>query len=219
MSAPALEDCAAQLSVDERERAARFHFERDRRRYVVTRGRLRQLLARELGVRPAEVLFDYGVHGKPSLGGRFVASPVSFNVSHSQDLALIGITAGIDVGVDIEALRALADEEQLARRHFSTAEFAEYQVVDTAARQRAFFCCWTRKEALVKALGQGLSYPLDAFDVSVDPASEPRLRRMNDLAGENSGWCVGGFDPAPGYAAAVAVRGRSCTLQLLNSSS
>ena len=178
----------------------------------MTRGRLRQLLGRELGARPAEIQFDYGIHGKPSLGGPFATAPVSFNVSHSADLALIGITAGVDIGVDVEALRTLVDEEQLARRYFSTAEFAEYQSVDTADRQRAFFCCWTRKEALVKALGQGLSYPLDAFDVSVNPAQKARLCRLNQLTGEASGWCLTALFPASGFAAAVAVRGRNCEL-------
>lgn len=213
-SPPVLECYAALLSSDELARAARFHFDSDRRRFIMTRAQLRQMLAPRLGVRPAEIQFEYGIHGKPSLGGIFAAAPVSFNVSHSEDLALIGITAGTDLGVDVEALRTLSDEEQLARRSFSLAEFAEYQAADIADRQNAFFCCWTRKEALIKALGQGLNYPLDAFDVSVNPTAEARLRRMKDLSGENSGWCIGALDPAPGYAAAVAVRGKACVLRI-----
>jgi 4'-phosphopantetheinyl transferase len=198
----------ALLSDAEREKAARFRFARDRRRFVAVRGRLRELLGTELGVDPASVAIENGAYGKPYLGGIFESSGLHFNVSHSADLAIIGISRGHDIGVDVEALQALDDANDIALQFFSHRENLEYAAVHADEKTTAFFNCWTRKEALVKALGQGLSYPLDDFDVSLAPGRPTRLHRLGSKVGADCRWHLQSFVPAAGFVAALAVSGR-----------
>jgi len=178
---------AAMLSESERQRASRFTFERDRKRFIAARATLRRLLAARLGVQPEEVELVYGQHGKPALGGRFANSELRFNVSHCDDLAVYAFARGREVGVDVEAVRWFADADDVAARFFSKSENKAYAALDSLDKPSGFFNCWTRKEAFIKAIGDGLNHPLQSFDAT-------RI----------SGWDIENFVPAPGFIAAVA---------------
>jgi 4'-phosphopantetheinyl transferase len=194
---------SACLSADERQRAERFMFDRDRDRFIVARARLRQLLAARLDVRPESVELVYGHHGKPALGGRFADSGWRFNVSHSGQFAVHALSRSREIGVDIEAVRALRDSDDIAARFFSPRENAAYQALDPRDKPIGFFNCWTRKEAFIKALGDGLYHPLDRFDVSLTPGEPARILRVGDTPGEACGWRLESFFPAPGFVAAL----------------
>ncbi len=187
-TATSVEQARAMLSQEERDRAARFRFPRDEERFIIAHGRLRSVLGRYLGAAAQEVRFRNGPKGKPSL-----ADPVSdirFNLAHSGELALFAVTRGNDVGVDIERVRPGISLEKIADRFFSAREAAELRSLPREERPAAFFRCWTRKEALLKALGEGLTFGLARF-----------------TAPEGPQWLLRDLDPAPGYAGAVAVRG------------
>jgi 4'-phosphopantetheinyl transferase len=194
---------AALLSDGERQRARRFAFDRDRNRFIVTRALLRQLLAVRLGVGPESVELVSGARGKPALGGRFAASNLRFNVSHCEDVAVYAFSSGREVGVDVEAVRELPDADDVAARWFSPREYATYRALEPGERALGFFQCWTRKEAFIKALGDGLYHPLDRFDVSLAPGEPARILRVEDAPGERCGWGLEGFSPVPGFVAAV----------------
>lgn len=202
---------AATLAPDEHDRAARFHFERDRRRFVAGRGILRAVLARHAGCPATALRFRYGPRGKPALEGDGGGGDLRFNVSHSGDLALVAVARGREIGVDVEALRPDLTPG-LAERFFSPAEVAALSALPPAARPAAFFACWTRKEAFVKATGDGLSLPLDAFDVSLAPGEPPALLRVADDPHGPDRWRLVALEPAPGFAAALAVEGRDWRL-------
>ena len=202
-----VDECAATLSADEFERASRFHFERHRRRFICARGALREILGAYLGIDPHALTFAYGTHGKPALRSD-ARSRLSFNVSHSEDLALIAVAPEqIEIGVDVEAERPMPDGDDIARRFFAPSEVERLQVLPAELRGRAFFECWTRKEAYLKALGDGLARPLDAFEVTFGPNARAELRVMGD-ATESARWTLLPLEPASGFAAAlVATRG------------
>lgn len=193
------------LSPDEQARAGRFVFERDRRRFVVARGTLRQILGRCAGQPPEALRFVYGAAGKPSLAGE---THIAFNLSHSGELALIAAARACDVGIDVELRHPLEDMMSLAARCFSARENAALRALPDGQRAAGFFNCWTRKEAFIKALGEGLSYPLDRFDVSLKPGEPASLLYVQDdpLAAEQ--WTLAAFEPAENYTAALAVRGQ-----------
>ncbi len=195
---------AALLSPDERQRAAAFTRACDTRRFIAARARLRELLASRLSVRPAEVGLAYGRAGKPRLAPRF-GDGVAFNVSHCGDLAAIAIASGHEVGVDIETVRALPDADHVAAIAFSWRERRDYRALAPHERAQGFFNCWTRKEAFVKALGNGLRYPLHAFDVSLAPGEPARLRRVGRTQGSRLGWALHAFAPCPNVIGALAV--------------
>jgi len=198
---------ASLLSAAERERAGRFAFGRDARRFIVGRGRLRQLLGARLGVRPESVELVYGARGKPALAnsGR---NSLRFNLSHRDDLAVYALSWGSDVGIDVEAIRPLPDADAVAARFFSRPEHAAYRALDPRDRLLGFFQCWTRKEAFIKALGEGLSHPLDSFDVSLAPGAPAELLRVEPVRGDDRGWRLASFSPAPGFVAAVVAEER-----------
>jgi 4'-phosphopantetheinyl transferase len=174
------------LSPDERERASRFHFNRDRDRYVAARGRLRLLLGAYAGLAPADLRFAYGAHGKPTLETSPAAARLRFNLSHSGDLAVYAVALGRDVGIDVERLRPVPEMEDIVRRWFPEEDRRRYAAGAGGDRVRAFFAAWTRREALVKARGEGLS----AFgNAGVE------------------GWAIATLEPAHGYVAALAVAG------------
>lgn len=191
------------LSETERQRAARFVFERDRRRYNVAHAALRQILSAITSQPPAAIVFEQTERGKPSLAGAHPA--VQFNLAHSGKLAAVAVAAAgagsHEIGVDIEQIRPLDDLLSLAEKNFSKTELAALLALPPEARPQAFFECWTRKEAFIKALGDGLYYPLDTFDVSLgEPA---RIERIQGQPA--SDWTLHAFTPAPGYTGAVAV--------------
>jgi 4'-phosphopantetheinyl transferase len=199
---------ATLLSDRERDRARRFAFDRDRNRFIVARALLRQLLAVRLGVRPESVEFASGARGKPALGGRFAASDLRFNVSHCEDVAVYAFSSGREVGIDVEAVRELPDADDVAARWFSPHEYATYRALEPGDRALGFFQCWTRKEAFIKALGDGLYHPLDRFDVSLAPGEPARILRVEDAPGDRCGWRLEGFSPVPGFVAAVVAERR-----------
>jgi 4'-phosphopantetheinyl transferase len=183
----ALEANAHVLSEDELDRAGRFRFERDRQRFVTARSTLRRLLAEHLDASPADIAFEYGQHGKPDVPG----SPVSFNLSHSGSYALFAFAPRLELGVDLEVLdQALVDETLVAKRFFSPHELATLCAYAPSARPRAFLRCWTRKEAFVKARGDGLNLPLQDFDVSFGMGERPALLRTAWSSSEPEEWTL-----------------------------
>lgn len=197
-------ELAAVLARDERLRACRFKFDRDRRRFVICRGLLRCVLARRLDVDPEDIQFEYGPFGKPQLGGRH-GQPVGFNVSHADGYALLAVTSGCDIGVDIERIRPLTDLERLADMVFSPVERTALAALPAGDKVGAFFSAWTRKEAYLKARGDGLQRALDGFDVTLAPGEPARLLRVAAEPDEPSRWTLSALNVPAGYAAAVCV--------------
>jgi 4'-phosphopantetheinyl transferase len=192
------------LSPDERERAARFHFERDRAAFTVARGALRALLGRYLARLPGDLGFGYHARGKPYLAAP-AGDRLRFNLSHSGGLALIALTQGREVGVDIEHKRALQDLTSLARISFAPGEYATLCGLAPRDQPDAFFACWSRKEAFIKATGEGVSQLAD-FDVTLRPGEPARLLRI-DGAFARRRWSLHELPVSPGYAAALVVEG------------
>jgi len=188
------------IAGDERDRAARFRFDRDRRRFIVRRGRLRSLLAEHVGAAPETLAFMVGPFGKPMLAG----GPC-FSTSHSGERMIVAI-AEVELGCDIERVDETADWRPLAESVFAAGECAALRRLSGAAGRQAFFDCWARKEAFVKALGKGLSHPLDAFHVSVG-------RDAALLAG-GEGWAIAAASPEPGYAGAVVAQDDGLPLEI-----
>jgi len=195
------------LATDERARAARFVRDRDRHRFVVARGVLRVILARYLRRDPCGLRFEYGSFGKPMLSGESRASDIRFNVSHADDMALYAVTSGREVGIDIERIRPDLIPEDIAERFFSRQEVATLRGLPTPSRLEAFFACWTRKEAFIKARGRGLSLSLDGFDVSLVPGRPVELLSVRDDPEEANRWSLRQLFPGDDYVAALAVEG------------
>ena len=205
-SAPYMKKLELTLSEDEIIRANRFHFQRDRRRFVVGRGTLRAMLGLYLNRRPDQMKFRYGVHGKPYLAED---NGICFNLAHSHELAVYAFTRCRQVGVDLEYIRPIPDFEQISASFFSPRENSVLSSLPIDQRQEAFFNCWTRKEAYIKAIGDGLVHPLDQFDVSLAPEEPVRLLSVANAPEECSRWELRTFAPAPEYVAAVAVEGHN----------
>ena len=205
-SAEQVERLGRSLSADEWERANRFRFDKHRRQYVVGRGALRALLAAYVGGRPEAVRFRYGHRGKP-----FLESPdpgdLQFNLSNSDELALVGFVRGPEIGVDIEYLKPMPDCEQIAERFFSESERKVLRGVPGPRKEEAFFNCWTRKEAYLKAVGEGLAAPLDSFDVTLAPGEPPRMLTLEGDATRAARWFFHHLLPAEQYLGAVAIEG------------
>jgi len=195
------------LSADERERAARFRRDVHRWRYTAGRGILRVLLARYLTVSPQEPRFAYGPHGRPELAEPLAGSGIRFNVSHSEDLALYAFAVGRDVGIDVEAIREDMETLPLAKRFFAPGEAAILASLPESIRAEAFFTCWTRKEAFIKARGDGLSLPLDEFEVTLSPGEPAMLRTTRWDPADAARWSMIELYPAPGFKAALVAAG------------
>jgi len=197
------------LSDDEAARAERFVFERHRRRFTVGRGALRRVLGGYLGSAPEAVRFEYGERGKPRLAER----GVEFNLSHSAEMALLAVTAGVEVGVDVEAVRRIEDALRISERFFSATERAVLAECPAAERGAAFFRCWTRKEAYVKAVGDGIALGLDRFDVSLDDGEGARFLALEGDARRAAEWSLTHIDPGAGYVGALALPARPRTVR------
>lgn len=196
-------ECRAVLTCDEQARAERLHFEHDRRRFIAARGILRMLLAQYTGIHAACLRFEYGPYGKPALApGQ--ADGLQFNVSHSHERAVFAFCQGRAVGVDIERIRSDVDWRTIMRQFFSPCEIHVLQTMPPAAQLHAFFCCWTRKEAYLKARGDGLAAPLDSFAVSVDPEEAALLNVADDLS-QIRRWRLIPLDVGADYAATLAM--------------
>jgi 4'-phosphopantetheinyl transferase len=191
------------LTAEERQRAQRFVFNRDQRRFVIARGLLRTILSRYLQRDPVRIQFSYGEHGKPFVDG----ANIFFNLSHSNTMALYAVSAGRQLGVDVEHIRRDLDARAIATRFFSRAEVAALNDLPDEAQIDAFFNCWARKEAYIKARGEGIYFGLDKFDVSLSPGEAAALLRVEGDPNEISRWTFRSLRVHPDYAAAVAAEG------------
>jgi 4'-phosphopantetheinyl transferase len=194
------------LSDLELQRASRFVRDQDRGRFIQGRGTLRRLLGSRLRIPPHAVDLVVGPHGKPALAPGLRRSGLQFNVSHCAQVAAFGFSWGREIGVDVEAVRPVPEADAIARQFFSPREVEAYFALPTPDRRLGFFNCWTRKEAFVKARGDGLAFGLDRFDVSLDPRGPARILRVDREPGERCGWMLGDFNPAPGFVGAVVVQ-------------
>jgi 4'-phosphopantetheinyl transferase len=195
------------LSEEECIRAKRFRFEDDGRHFVVSRGILRAILSLYLDIEPSRLQFCYARHGKPYLAEELGRGALRFNLAHSHELALYAFTRGREIGVDVEYVRHMPDAEQISASFFSAQENAVLSALPADQKQEAFFSCWTRKEAYIKATGEGLTQPLDMFDVSLTPGEPARLLNVEGNPEEASRWSLEALRPASDYVAALAVEG------------
>jgi 4'-phosphopantetheinyl transferase len=200
------------LSDSERERAARYVYAPAREQFTITRARLRLLLGSYLGLDPARIMFGTSNTGKPTLPG----TSLSFNVSHTQGLALIALTAGREIGVDIERVRTQPTHLDMATRYFTPGESQRLNALPPTESERAFFHVWTRKEAFLKAIGLGLSHGLERFEVSVPPDEPCRLLHIDGDAGVAAGWTLLNLELEAGYVGALAVEGRGYRVRLMD---
>lgn len=201
----------ATLDEKERARAAGFHFREHRERFVVARGRLRSILSGYTCIPPERIVFGYGNRGKPRLAESMNQDDLRFNLAHSADLAIYAIVREREVGVDLERVTARPDIV-LAARVFSAAERATLAALPEADRREAFYSCWTRKEAYLKARGDGLSASLAEFDVAFRPGEPARLLRVAGDPVETTRWTLEALEVGPEYAAALCVEGQGWSL-------
>jgi 4'-phosphopantetheinyl transferase len=201
------------LSPEEQTRAARFRFDADRALYIAGRAGARRLISAYAGLDAAALRFASGEHGKPALDGSVL--PLHFNWSHSGELALFAISPAAQVGVDIERTARFADIDAIAERVFSERELLDYRAQEGEARRIAFFNGWTRKEAFIKATGEGMARALKGFDVALLPSDLVCLRAIEGNTDAAACWSLHAFEPRAGYAAAVAVAAAGVALRVL----
>ena len=206
------------LDTDEASRASRFHFEKDRSHFIAARGRLRTILGKYLNLDPKTLRFGYGRQGKPFL---FDNPDLRFNLSHSAGMALIAVTLNREIGIDLERIRPEFASETIAEKFFSAQETASLRALPAEVQPEAFFNCWTRKEAYLKARSDGLSFPLDQFSVSLIPGEPAALLSFVSESDEITRWSVIHLNPGSGYVGALLVEGHGLqlrTFQFLSSS-
>lgn len=205
-------DFSALLALDEKNRAARFHFAKDRDHYIVGRGLLRRLLGAYLGLDPAWVAFRYGNYGKPALKAGDLNHTLEFNLAHSGGRALYAFCWNRPLGIDLEQVRAMDHQDDFAAQIFSASESALIASLDGEQKQQAFFKIWTCKEAFFKASGDGLTKPIDQAEIALDVGETARLVSINGDARQAHGWQLETFQPAVGYYAALAFQGQPCKI-------
>jgi 4'-phosphopantetheinyl transferase len=191
------------LAPDELERAARFRFDYLRHSFVVARGTLRALLGRYLLQPPADLQFEYGANGKPTVRG---TTGIAFNVSHAGDIAAFAFTIGCELGIDLEPIRSIPEMGDVARRFFCSAEVEELASLPQDQKDLGFYSCWTRRESFIKARGDKLATMMDQLQVSLQPGAPPCFVQVPHEAGSASAWSLHDLDLAPGNAAALAYR-------------
>ena len=198
LDAESLGRMRGELSADERARTDRFHFDRDRNHFVACRGILRKLAGSYLNCSPSSFEFSYGPFGKPALRLEDSASPIHFNVAHSNGLALLAFARSCEIGVDLESIRPDFAGDEIAQHYFSKRELTELRGLPERMRIQGFFQCWTRKEAYIKARGLGLQIPLQSFSVSLTPG-QPETLESEDA----SRWTLRSIDMGPNFAGAI----------------
>jgi 4'-phosphopantetheinyl transferase len=200
------------LSVDEMERATKFHFEKDRRKFIMARGALRKILGYYLTMKPQEINFEYTSFGKPIIADKQNNDNINFNLSHSDELVLYAVTRNRKIGIDVECIRNNIDVLQVANKFFSSNEIAVLQNTDKENRHKEFFQLWTRKEALIKGLGEGISFPLEQIDVSLinENSSSPVI--LPGKYKECLEWYVQDLFQENDYVAAIAVADNNCKI-------
>ena len=191
--------CESMLTPSELAQADRFRHPEGRQRFVLGRGMMRGVLGKLLDAKPREVALQFSGQGKPHLAGE---DGMHFNLSHSGEMILLGVTSNGEIGVDIEAFRHLPRRDQIAEGILSATELNQYETLSDAQRQAAFFTIWTRKEAIVKAVGRGLCFPLTDVEVSFTP--DARVLRFGEAVGEDIPWRLSSIACPAGYAAALA---------------
>jgi len=199
------------LSSDEVAKAERFRFEKDKKKFIVARGILRRILGRYVGKDPHELRFEYTANGKPILVNS-ESGALSFNLSHSATFALYAVTLQKNIGIDIERIRYDIDVAEIARRFFSQEEVNSLESIHENKLHELFFRYWTRKEAFLKATGDGISFPMEKIDVSLINGRILSPVRLPDNKRENTNWYVQDLFPGEGYAAAIAVEEAHCNL-------
>lgn len=213
VSSAELERLARLLSPDEQARARRFRFRKDHAHFIAARGILREILSRYLDRDAAQLLFSYGPFGKPGLAPDSGADGLCFSLSHSQGLALFAMTRDREIGVDLEQIQTDFAWELVAERFFSACEAAALRSLPAAMGRKAFFACWTRREAYVKAKGDGLGRPLDDLESSLIREKAADLKCADGRRQETSRWSIEELYPGTGYAAALAVGGQAWQLR------
>jgi 4'-phosphopantetheinyl transferase len=194
------------LTSEEREQAGRFRTAALQDAYTIARGTLRAIVGRCLDMAPADVSLDYGEHGKPRIGS---GHALKFNLSHSGGRALYAVSVDRELGVDLEEIRPMDDCEPIASRYFNEREIRDLLSLPARHRGAAFYTCWTRKEAYIKAVGEGLSHALDGFRVSLRPSEPPLLETPADTRV----WSLFDVSPEPGYAGALVAEGNAPDLR------
>lgn len=201
------------LSTDEQQRALRFRFERDRVRFIAAHGILRRCLGAFLETAADRVRFRYTEYGKPSLSVEFSSTGLKFNISHSGARVLLAFSIGRELGVDIEEVRPDVATSEIAERYFSALEVETLRSLPKSVQAEAFFNCWTRKEAYIKAIGDGLSCPLDKFDVTLAPEEPARLLETRVHGLPASIWAMQSLNAGRSYKAALVVEGHAWGLK------
>lgn len=201
----ALPGLAAILDQAESARATRFRSQTHQNRFIAARGALRSILAKYLDCAPDELQFEYGAKGKPALTDRFAEAGLFFNLAHSEDLALVAVTRLGPIGVDVERVRPMADADQLVSRFFSPRENTRFQQLSSNEKNIAFFNLWTRKEAWLKATGEGIAHSLNRVEVTFLPGEPARLLSLPECSDSAEKWALRELLPAPGYVGAVAL--------------
>ena len=213
LPASKVQELSGLLTADELERAKRFSFERDQQRFIAARGILRSVLSRYLTICPEQLRFSYNQYGKPFLAPEFSSGLLNFNLAHSGSMALYAITRKLEIGVDVEHTCPDFEYQEIAKQFFSVNEVATLRTIPAERKLEAFYTCWTRKEAYLKAHGQGLSLPLGSFEVAFAPWEPPRLLMTSHEPQARALWSILDLKPAPGYVGALAVRGMGCRLR------
>lgn len=213
LSEPAIADLRTILPPDEEARAARYLFDKHRRRFIACRGQVRRILAGYLGAAPSAIGFRHGPKGKPSLAAPWMDSQIQFNVSNSHELALCAVALDRELGVDLEYIHRPTEIEGLAERFFAPREVDMLRSLPEKQRIEAFFNCWTRKEAVLKAVGIGLGMPLNQVEVTLSPQDPARVLVFADdaataLRSVILPWWLHNLDPASDYCGALASRGQ-----------
>lgn len=202
------------LSIDEREKANSYYFEKDRNRYIARRGILRQILGNYLNEEPRRLEFRLEKNNKPVLESGNGNNAIHFNITHSNGVGLFALCRSGEIGVDLEWLGNHVDCEEIRKRFWSDRENKEWRLLSEGEKREAFFNVWTCKEAFLKARGEGLSRPLDTFDISLFPSDSSRLLAIDGDPVEAFQWQVHNFKTLSGYAAAFAVKSRMMDVKL-----
>ncbi len=197
----------AVLSEEERQRAERFRFKEHRHSFIVSRGILRDLLSRYTGIQPGRIRFKYNLAGKPFLANEEAVPDIYFNLSHAGKLVLYAFSWGRQVGIDVECVRPMEEMDQVAERIFSPGEYDRFRKISEKDRLRAFYNCWTRKEAFIKAVGEGLSFPLREVEVSLEMDVPAQFITILGSRQEAERWTLHNLKTWDGYAAALGVEG------------
>lgn len=212
---PHISELELTLSEDELFKAERFYFQKDKQRFVIAHGILRKILGKYLNCEPGQLNFSYGSYGKPTINGMTEGNTLCFNMSHSHGLCLFAFTRNRKVGVDVEKICPLPNAEEIVKNYFSHTEILEFIMVPAHQKIDAFYNCWTRKEAFLKATGDGLNRSLDSFEVSLAPGKPVQLLNENINHTASSRWSLFELNPAPCFVGALAVEGNCVQKELL----